>query len=200
MHSRAPRSSSPPSCGGRLVRRADAAAKRAQEVQRLEFLRVRVEQLARGDLRVDRRVAGRHAHAARLGDRQRAHRVRAQRRRIQRDDRAVGVPDEVRAVAQQLGDQRRLGLEVAARQRRAGGEARPVGQHQRPAVGQRQLMAPRALRADDAAVHEHHARSLAVTRDVEVARAHGRACASGALSRASAATATRRRRRRSSAR
>lgn len=143
-----------------------------QELQWLEVGRALVQKLARGDLRVDPRIARRHPQAARLRDGQRAHGVRSQRRRVQRDHRAVGVPDEMRAVAEQLGDHRRLGLEVAADKRRAAGEARPVGQHERPLLAQRQLVAPRQLGAHHAAVHEHHGRSGAAAQHVEIRGAH----------------------------
>jgi len=64
------------------------------------------------------------------------------------------MSDEMRAVAEQLGEQRRLGGEVTARQRRARPEARTVGQDQRPPLGQRQLVTPGASGADDAPVDE----------------------------------------------
>jgi len=80
------------------------------------------------------------------------------------------MADEMRAVTEQLGDQRRLGREVPAGQRRAAGEPRPVRHDQRPALGERELVAPRAAGVDDAAVHEHDARAGAEPQDVEVGR------------------------------
>ena len=63
----------------------------------------------------------------------------------------------MRAVAEQRGEQRRLGLEVAALQRRARPEPRAVGRHSRQRSAERTLLAPGQLGARDAAVHEHAA-------------------------------------------
>ena len=80
------------------------------------------------------------------------------------------------ALAQQLGDQRRLGLEVPARQRRAGAEARAVGHDQRPVRGQLELMAPRSLWTHHAAVDEHGRRAAAHAPDIQVLGGQGPAC------------------------
>jgi hypothetical protein len=45
------------------------------------------------------------------------------------------VADKVGAVAEQLGEEGGLDLEVVAVERRAGAEARPVGNDQLPALG-----------------------------------------------------------------
>jgi hypothetical protein len=108
-----------------------------------------------GDLRIDLRDPGGHAQAAGLRQRQRTHRMRAQGGGVEGDDRPVGMSDEVRPVPEQLGDQGRLGLEVAAWQGRALSKARAVRQDQLPVRRQGQLVSPSAPCADDAAVDEH---------------------------------------------
>src|SRR5438445_6653695 len=85
------------------------------------------------------------------------------------------MPDQVRSVAEQLSDQRRLGREVPARQGRARAKARAIWQAQAPVLRQRELMTPGARRADDAAVHEKHGRTGAEASDLQVLRAEGRA-------------------------
>jgi hypothetical protein len=76
------------------------------------------------------------------------------------------VSDEVRAVAEQLRDQRRLGLEVSARQRPALSEARAARQDQRPMLRELQLVSPGEARSDDAAVHEEDRWAVAQAHDV----------------------------------
>ena len=92
---------------------------------------------------------------------------------MQRDHGPVGVPDQVRAIAEQLGEQRRLGLEVPACEWCAGPEARPIGEQQGPARGQLELMAPGAIGADDAAMDEQHRRSGAGPLAMQAGEAHG---------------------------
>src|ERR1700730_6353395 len=79
------------------------------------------------------------------------------------------MPDEMRTVAQKFGEQRRLGLEVASRQRWACPEARAVGKRQRPALGERMLLTPRLRRAHHAAVDEYDRGTRADTADLHIA-------------------------------
>jgi len=150
-----------------LVRGVDAGTEEPQEVQRRERVASAVQLVAVGDDGLNLRIVGHNSKRSGLGDRQGAHRMRPQRRRVQRDDGPVGMPDEVGAVAQELGDERRLGLEVAARQRWAVSEPGPVGEAERPVVAERKLLAPRALGSDNAAVHEQHVRSRANPSHIE---------------------------------
>jgi hypothetical protein len=103
----------------------------------------------------------------RLHDRERAHGVRAQRRSEQRDDAAVRVRHDVHRLVQELGHERRLGLEVAALERRAPAEAGSVGEEERPPLGERELLAPREPRAGHAAVDEQDGRAVAEPLDVQ---------------------------------
>ena len=114
------------------MRRANAAAKPAKEVKRLEPGGPFVEQLALCDVLVDEGVSRRQPQAPRLRHRQRPHGVRPQRGGVERDHGAVGVADEMCSVTQQLGDEGRLGLEVAPRERRARAETGTVGHKQVP--------------------------------------------------------------------
>jgi hypothetical protein len=67
------------------------------------------------------------------------------------------VADEVRAVLQELGDERRLLLEVDVVDRRIGRRPGPVGDDEREALRERPLRPPRGPATPDAAVHEDHA-------------------------------------------
>ena len=116
------------------------------------------EALAVGDHLVDLRRALGHPEAAGLGDRQRADGLRPLRRGQQGDHRAVGVPDEMRPVAEQLREHRRLELEVVALERRALAEARAAGNDQAPALGELALLPPGERRPDDVAMDEEDRR------------------------------------------
>ena len=78
------------------------------------------------------------------------------------------MSDEMRAFAEQLGEQRGLGREVTPRQRRARPEARAVRQDQRPPLGQRQLMTPGPPGAHDAAVDEQDGGTRARAIDLQI--------------------------------
>jgi len=89
------------------------------------------------------------------------------------------MSDEVRAVPEQLGDQRRLGLEVPAGKWRAAPKARAVRKTEGPVIGERQLVTPRARGADNAAVDEHDRRSGAYVCNVQILRGQRRVCVWG---------------------
>ena len=93
-----------------------------------------------------RRVVGREGERGRLDHREGAHRLGPLRGGEQRDHAAVGVPDEVRALAERLGDQRRVDVEVDPARRRRLAETGPSTTRsvQRSARGScsRQVLAP----------------------------------------------------------
>ncbi len=122
-----------------------------------------VERLGKGPpvVFVHGRDARRHPEATRLGDRQGTHRLRALRGGEEGDHRPVGVPHQVGSLAQELGEHRRLDLEVVALQRRAVAEAGPAGDDQGPVVRQLALLSPGQLRPDDVPVDEDDGRALA---------------------------------------
>src|SRR5215204_4388770 len=70
------------------------------------------------------------------------------------------MPDQVRAVAKQLGEHRRLHFEVVSLERRALAEAGAAGNEQRPALGELALLSPGDRRPDDVAVDEDDRRPV----------------------------------------
>jgi hypothetical protein len=78
------------------------------------------------------------------------------------------VPDEVGAVSQLPGDERRVDLEVDPARDRRRGEARAVDDDERPALRKGELLAPRCAPADDAAVDEDDGRAVAEALDLEL--------------------------------
>src|ERR1017187_7603345 len=83
------------------------------------------------------------------------------------------MPNEVRAVPEQLGDQRRLALEVPARQGWAPPKSGAVRQVEAPVFGERQLVAPGAPGADDAAMDEDDSRPGAHAADIQILGTRG---------------------------
>ena len=119
------------------------------------------EPLPVGDHLVDLGDARRHPQAAGLGHRERANRIGPERRGQQGNHCPVGMADEVRSIAEQLGEHRRLDLEVVSLQWRGLAEPRPAGDGEAPALGQLALLPPGQLRPDDVAVDEEDGRPLA---------------------------------------
>src|SRR5215207_2622602 len=77
----------------------------------------------------------------------------------------------MRAVGKKLRDERRVDVEVHTLDRWVLSEARPVGDRERPALGERSLLPPRRPAIGDGSVYEDHRRPLAQTLDVEFRQA-----------------------------
>jgi hypothetical protein len=116
---------------------------------------------------LDRRIPARDAECRRLVHGQRAQTVRL-RRREQGDHASVGMPYEMVAGLQQLGDRLRLRLKVGSVDRGVRRIARPIRNHQRVAVGQRPERIPRRAPVADASMHEDDPWPAADRLDVEV--------------------------------
>ena len=158
LSSSTPCMSSSGSCSGVPIGGAGAAAEQPQELLRRDRGGVLEEALSVGDHLVDHRRSLCHPQAAGLRDGQRADRLGPLGGGEQCDHRAVGMPDQVGAVAEQLGEHRRLHLEVVSLQRRALTEAGAAGNDQAPALGELTLLPPGEGRADDVAVDEEDRR------------------------------------------
>ena len=115
--------------------------------------------------RLDRGDAPREPEGRRLDERQRGDALRPQAGRDQRDDGAVGVPDEVRPGLEELCDLGSLLRPVDPRQRRIRPVATAIGDDEPEAVGQRRLRGPGRGAVRDAAVDEHEARPFSVHGD-----------------------------------
>jgi hypothetical protein len=147
-----------------LVRRADAATERGQELQRLELVSPFVEKLAMSDLRVYQGVT--------RGNRARTPSARAPR---PVDGRPHGARSPLHRSARPDARRRPAARRRAAprprsprAQRRAGLEARTVGEAEGPLLGKGELLTPCPVGADDAAVNEHQRRPGAHARDLQV--------------------------------
>ncbi len=101
------------------------------------------------------RMLASHAEGRRLGDRQR--RELGVGRSEERDDAAVGVPDEVIARLQQLEQLAGLNLEVDALERRVRRIAGARGHDERVALGERTLRRPSSCRPEPWTEHEPRA-------------------------------------------
>ena len=117
-----------------------------------------------GDERLDRRVAAGHAEGRGLDDRQ--GRERRPRRREQRDDGAVGVRREVVSRLEQPGELLRLHVEVDRVEGRVRRVARPDGDDELEAVGERLLRVPGEPSGRDRAVDEDEPGTRAETLDM----------------------------------
>jgi hypothetical protein len=76
------------------------------------------------------------------------------------------MADEVSAVTERVGDQRRVGLEVLALDHRRLPVAGSVGDQEREALGKWKLLAPRQRAAGHASVDEEDRRPFAETLDM----------------------------------
>ena len=106
-------------------------------------------------------VTGGDRERRRLGDCQRRGTVR-QRRRIERDDGAVGVTAKMVARPHPLGDPGRVLLEVDPIGRRPGRKARTVEDYELELVRQRPLLDPSRVTVADTAVNEDDSLHLKV--------------------------------------
>jgi hypothetical protein len=107
------------------------------------------------------------AEGSGLDEGERAHGLGPARGDEQRDDCAVGVPDEMGAIAEQRGDVVGIDLEVGRAVRGASAVAATVGQHQRARFGQRALCAKRERAPRQTAVDADDALAVAPHDDVD---------------------------------